>query len=87
MSHTRHPPPTKENIDEIRHNVIMGLRTMADLMRCRCPACMVAYGQLLNTKGVRMIDDAIKAYENNEDIELIEILYILRNLFMGVDEE
>lgn len=79
-------PATKANVEEIRHNVIMELRDMADLKKCGCPACLVAFGQLVETRGVKMINDAIKAYETHEDIELVEILYELRNLIQGVIE-
>jgi len=80
-------PATKANVDEVRHNVIMEIRTMGDLVDCGCPACMVAHGQLVRTKGVRMIDEAIKAYENNEDIELIESMYAVRDLLTGVGSD
>ena len=86
MTRTKRLPATKKNVDEIRLNVIKGDRSMADLKFCGCPACLVAHGQLVETKGVRMIDKAIKAYEEREDSELIETLYNLRNMLQGVEE-
>lgn len=74
---------TKANVDDVRMNVIHGIRTMADLLECGCPACLVAHGQLVRTRGVRLINDAIKEYEANEDIELIETLYEVRDLLRG----
>lgn len=86
MSKPKPLPATHENVAEIRLNVIKGDRDMADLKRCGCPACLVARGQLMEGKGVRMINDAIKAYETNVDTELIETLYELRNMLQGVNE-
>ena len=86
MTKPKRLPATKKNVDEIRLNVIKGDRDMTDLKKCGCPACMVAHGQLVETKGVRMIDVAIKAYEERQDSLLIENLYYLRNMLLGVEE-
>ena len=77
---------TKANVDEVRLNVIKGDRYMTDLLECGCPACLVAHGQLIRTKGVRMINKAIEAYETHKDIELIESMYEIRNMLQGVKE-
>lgn len=77
-------PATKENVDEIRLNVIRGDRSLADLKKCGCPACLVAMGQLKETKGVRMVNAAITHYEKGEDTDLIDTLYELRDLLQGV---
>lgn len=79
-------PATKFNVDNVRLNVIKGDRSLDDLKRCGCPACLVALGQLIETRGVRMINNAIKHYEDGDDIELIETMYELRDLLQGVEK-
>lgn len=37
---------TEENVREVRRNVLMGVRTRADLRRCGCPACEAALENL-----------------------------------------
>lgn len=86
MTRTKRLPATLANVNEVRHNVIMGDRTMVDLKKCGCPACLVAHGQLMEIRGVRMIDEAIQAYEEREDSKLIETMYELRNMLQGVEE-
>ena len=51
-------PATEENVNEIRHNVIMGDRTREDLKECGCPACLMADMQLAVTAAKRHLNNA-----------------------------